>query len=282
MGNVISVINMKGGVSKTTLTKEVGYFLAKKKSKKVLFIDIDPQSNLTQSFFIKYNLKHSEDLTASNSEFKLISQTIENVFNASDIENIKESDVIYELEENLYIVPGSLSTIFLERATNSSDMEKSIYNFLKKNQIQDKFDYIFIDCPPTYSVYTVAALLPSDFYLTPVEPGVYSILGIKMLNKVVTRIKKTNEIYFEKKPLDNLGVIFTKVENNKNKELIGLILNSNSTDYGYFFKEHFRFSRKLNDKPDYFIADKTDKTLNSNLLKICDELEERINAIRKT
>ncbi|MDQ8642966.1 AAA family ATPase, partial [Enterococcus sp. FR192] len=62
MGKVISVINMKGGVGKTTLTKELGYFMAKNKNKKVLFIDLDPQSNLTQSFFLNKKLRHQEDL----------------------------------------------------------------------------------------------------------------------------------------------------------------------------------------------------------------------------
>ncbi|OJG12143.1 hypothetical protein RU93_GL000073 [Enterococcus aquimarinus] len=45
---------MKGGVGKTTLTKELGYFMADSKKKKILFIDLDPQSNLTQSFFLTY------------------------------------------------------------------------------------------------------------------------------------------------------------------------------------------------------------------------------------
>lgn len=50
-GKVISFINMKGGVSKTTLCKELGLYLFRKKKKKILFVDVDPQANLTQSLF---------------------------------------------------------------------------------------------------------------------------------------------------------------------------------------------------------------------------------------
>ena len=54
-GKVISFLNMKGGVGKTTLCKEVGFHLAKKRGYKVLFIYVDPQINLTQSLFKRYN-----------------------------------------------------------------------------------------------------------------------------------------------------------------------------------------------------------------------------------
>ena len=59
-GKVISFINMKGGVGKTTLCREIGYTLNKKFKKSILFIDIDPQANLTQSLFEKYNLLPSD------------------------------------------------------------------------------------------------------------------------------------------------------------------------------------------------------------------------------
>ena len=59
---VISFINMKGGVGKTTLTKEIGFYLADQLKKKVLLIDIDPQINLTQSMFKYFNYAQSEQI----------------------------------------------------------------------------------------------------------------------------------------------------------------------------------------------------------------------------
>lgn len=102
MGKVISVINMKGGVGKTTLTKELGYFMAKNKNKKVLFIDLDPQSNLTQSFFLNKKLRHQEDLNEPKQNLRLVSQSIQKLFDSSSIGKLKDSEVILNLEQRPY------------------------------------------------------------------------------------------------------------------------------------------------------------------------------------
>lgn len=283
---VISVINMKGGVGKTTLTKELGYFMADKKNKKILFIDLDPQSNLTQSFFLNYRLRHPEDLNDQTSDTSITEASIQNLFETSSIKELEMNKVIHNFKTrsggNFDLIPGTLSTIFLERSSNASNIEKSIYNFIDTCNLRAKYDYIFIDCPPTYSVYTTAALLPSDYYLVPVEPGIYSVLGIRMLEKVVNAIKEPNALFFRDKPIKNLGVVFTRYKD-ESSYLVDMIVETKKMKEMnvYFFKEHFLNSKKLVDRPNYFISDHDDERLMTSIDLIFQEIEERIDELQR-
>ncbi|EGQ0321868.1 TPA: AAA family ATPase, partial [Staphylococcus pseudintermedius] len=189
-GKVISFINMKGGVGKTTLCKEIGYTFFRNKNKKILFIDTDPQSNLTQSLFLKYKIKDENEIkTGKNNQYKTTNKSIQKLFNESSIEEVKKEDIIEVLEANeeaeLSIIPGTLSAVFLNRSNDVSAMESAIHNFIDTYNLEEVYDFILIDCPPTYSLYTVAAILPSDYYIIPVKPDAYSVLGIEMLEKVI-------------------------------------------------------------------------------------------------
>ncbi|TLQ06072.1 ParA family protein [Marinilactibacillus psychrotolerans] len=274
---------MKGGVGKTTLTKELGYYMASEKNKKVLFIDLDPQSNLTQSFFLKYGLRHTEDLNDPSRGSTVVKQSIQSLFEASSIKKTPIEDIILNLEDDndiiLDLIPGTLSTIFLERAGNTSNMEKSIYNFIEEKELRNSYDYILIDCPPTFSVYTTAALLPSDYYLVPVDPSIYSVLGIKMLEKVVNAIKEPNRVFFKDKPIRNLGVVFTRYKD-ESSELIEMIKGASAMREMYFFSEKFLHTKKLIDKPFYFISDFDDTRLRNNINDLFEEMEGRINGLQ--
>ncbi|EGQ3948027.1 AAA family ATPase, partial [Staphylococcus pseudintermedius] len=160
-GKVISFINMKGGVGKTTLCKEIGYTFFRNKNKKILFIDTDPQSNLTQSLFLKYKIKDENEIkTGKNNQYKTTNKSIQKLFNESSIEEVKKEDIIEVLEANeeaeLSIIPGTLSAVFLNRSNDVSAMESAIHNFIDTYNLEEVYDFILIDCPPTYSLYTVA------------------------------------------------------------------------------------------------------------------------------
>ena len=147
---VLSFLNFKGGVGKTSATALVSYNLAKM-GKKCLVIDFDPQANITALFLkTKYQNKdkvatiESSLMTALNREESLDSITI-------------------EIEDNLYLIPNavdfSMYSRFLER--NFMDEKERIGFFKKKvDSLRDKYDFIFIDVPPTIS-------LPNDtaFYI---------------------------------------------------------------------------------------------------------------------
>ena len=124
--------------------------------------------------------------------------------------------------------------------------------------MRGKFNFILIDCPPTYSSYTVSALLPSDFFIIPVKPEGYSILGIDMLMNVIDLVVDEKSIYFTNKPLHNIGVIFTDIKRSPGpgvKNTLDTIINSkdlNKRDI-YFFEEYFIHNPHLPKDIDYFI-----------------------------
>ncbi|MGF2062127.1 ParA family protein [Mammaliicoccus sciuri] len=289
---VISFINMKGGVGKTTLCKELGYYMARAKNKKMLFIDIDPQSNLTQSFFRRYGYKQKDELeiedTDNNKKSQSLKETaisIEMLFSRSRLDTDEESAIL-KLDANIHIIPGTLNAVFTERSTRSDMIEEMIEKYLNKNKIYDEYDYIFIDCPPTYSSYTVASILPSDFYITPVKPDTYSILGLKMMYKVVDDIMDNKYKYFENKNLSNIGVVFTGMPRTLpvyKEKLIEKIRNSKVLEkHGtYIFDEMFIQNTEIPKKLSYFIMDNRNEMSIMNLSTLYDEFKERIDELEK-
>lgn len=206
MRNVISFLNMKGGVGKTTLCKEIATYLSEVEHKKVLVIDIDPQSNCTQSFFERFKILRVVD--EENNEQHLVKReninelpSIDKLFSKSKygLKLVEKESVIKNLSDTLDIIPGDLDTVFMERETGTGAAEQKMTNFIQTNNLREAYDYIFIDCPPTYSFYTVAALLASDFYFVPLKPDAYSLLGLDLLLRVVNDMKDAYPANFSAK-----------------------------------------------------------------------------------
>ena len=287
-GKVISFINMKGGVGKTTLTKEIGFRLANSLNYKVLLIDIDPQINLTQSIFKRFGFAQSKDLANKTSieeekpdkSLKITNASIQNVLegNISLSNPTSLSKAILNIPNtNLSIIPGEFGLEFITRNLNSSNLENGIYNFIDDNELRKDFDYILIDCPPTYSSYTIAALKPSDYYIVPVKPEAYSMLGVDMLEKVVAEIKKTNKLYFKDKKLKNLGIVITNVKAEEKPGIINLISDIENSkilkEKGIrIFKNRFIHNAALQSDMSYLIdTSNAEKYSKPNLQKLTAE-----------
>lgn len=279
---------MKGGVGKTTLCKEIGFHLAKKRNFKVLFIDIDPQINLTQSLFKRYGFLQKKQFYVDNEENpngldrqKRSEASIEYILTYSSVNPPEIEKGIQKLDENIHIIPGSLGLEFSLRNLNSSTLETGIYEFIKRNNLREKYHFILIDCPPTYSSYTVSALLPSDYLVIPVKPEGYSILGIDMLMQVIDLVKSERSIYFESKPLHNLGVIFTDIKRSPTpgiEKALQKIKNSEELQKRElnFFEEYFLHNAQIPKDIDYFIDESNSESSKSNLDVLVDELIERM------
>ena len=171
---IISVINQKGGVGKTTTVINLAAGLTMK-GKKILVIDLDPQGNATTG------------LGLSNTENSDL--TIYSVLNG----NKKISEVVQPTKfENLNLVTSNvdLSGLEVETAGDSRrafKLKDEITAIL--NDSRASYDYILIDCPPSLSLLTIMALVASDELLVPLQTEFFALEGLTQLMKTIERIK---------------------------------------------------------------------------------------------
>ena len=211
MGKVISIINMKGGVGKTTLSLGFADLLSEQ-GKSILLIDADPQFNATQAMLDYYKKTESEeDENYYTREILANVKTIYRLFRPQVDMNQAystptSSDIIINLKSNLDMLCGDLNLVLVNKS-NDNRYVKRIRNFIEDNKLKEKYDYIFIDCPPTLTIYTDSALMASDYYLIPNRIDRYSIVGIDSLQKAVTSL--INE---ERIPLKCIGLVYTMID----------------------------------------------------------------------
>ena len=171
---IISIINQKGGVGKTTTVINLAAGLSKL-NKKILVVDLDPQGNATTGLGLSNN---------SNS-----SDTIYGVLNGSREINgiIKKTQF-----ENLDIVTSHVDLSGLEVET-ADDSNRAFILKLKLttylNNSSGSYDYVLIDCPPSLSLLTVMALVSSDSLLVPLQTEFFALEGLTQLMKTIERIK---------------------------------------------------------------------------------------------
>lgn len=239
LAKIISFINMKGGVGKTTLCIGLADYLSNFMNKKVLVLDVDPQFNTTQSFLSKYDLteRYLNELKANS--VRKIFQRPDDIHSQS---SVPTKEIIYHLTDTLGIIFGDINLIF-DNNTNDIAKVKRIKKFIDENQLRNEYDYIFIDCPPTISMYTDSALIVSDYYVAPVKVDQYSTLGVTSLLTVVN-----NLIYEEDLKIKPLGVVYTNIENTltqKTKNLKETLENTEKIKELYFFRNHLSYVRDL-------------------------------------
>jgi len=173
---IISVINQKGGVGKTTTVINLAAGLAKQE-KRILVIDLDPQGNATTGL----GLSNSEDS----------SETIYGVLNGTK----SISEVIKKTKfSNLDIITSNVDLSGLEVET-AGDSKRA---FILKDQLKPYLDssnkeysYILIDCPPSLSLLTVIALVTSHSLVVPLQTEFFALEGLTQLIKTIERIKSS-------------------------------------------------------------------------------------------
>ena len=209
MTKIISIINLKGGVGKTTTTVQLAECLASEFSKKVLVIDIDPQTNATIALIgedkwqevtkLKQTLFHLfHDKLEKTSNFKIKEALLSSVSNLKlqSLSLLSSSIDLIDIQDHITDLPKKTGY-----AVNPMEVLKTaIYNEL------NQFDYVLIDCPPNLGFITRNGIEISDYYLIPTIPDILSTYGIPQI------IRKIQDFKLERPQLkiQCLGLLITK------------------------------------------------------------------------
>lgn len=218
MGLVLTTVNMKGGVGKTTLTVNLATCLAKNYGKRVLVLDLDAQISATLSLMAPHEFAKLRKgrKTLSYLIDKVVRPYISRKFSVQDlicksVGEIKGVDLLpgdIELYDE-YIVSETLHKQALsDNELNFSQVWSGFEDLLINTIIEpvvNEYDFILMDCAPGYNLLTRSGLVASDFYLLPARPEPLSLVGIQLLERRIAKLKKNHNIDDK---LNLLGIVF--------------------------------------------------------------------------
>lgn len=210
MPKIVSVINLKGGVAKTTTTVQIAECLASEFSKRVLVIDLDPQTNATIALIPE---EKWEELDASGQTlFHLFNDKLEKS-NCFHLEDALQTGVSNLKIPRLHLLPSSIR--FIDIQDKMSDIPAKTGYSLNPMEILhsavhpilEQYDYVLIDCPPNLGFITRNGIEISDYYLIPTISDTLSTYGIPQI------IRKIDE-FTKERPLKIrcLGLVVTKFD----------------------------------------------------------------------
>ena len=169
MGKIISIFNQKGGVGKTTTSINLSAGLGKL-GKKILLVDIDPQGNSTSGLGIEKN-------------------SVETLFYDILSLNLPVDSGIYKSSAENDIIPSNNQLAGLEiEYAKKGNWENALK--IELDKIKDRYEYIFIDCPPSLGILSVIGLVASDSVLIPIQCEYYALEGVSQLFDTIELVRK--------------------------------------------------------------------------------------------
>ncbi|MFD1143681.1 ParA family protein [Larkinella insperata] len=182
---VISIVNHKGGVGKTTTTINVGKALSLL-GNKVLLVDMDSQGNLSQCFGVHVPNEQVIDALLGNAPLPM-----------------------QEITAQLYLTPSDIRMAYREsELTNVIGADRRLS--LKLEEVRDQFDYILIDCPPSLGICTTCSLVASNYCVVPIQPEASAYHGVESLFNRIAEVRT-----YINPMLTVKGIVFTMVHKNQ-------------------------------------------------------------------
>lgn len=259
MAKIISFINLKGGVGKTTLVVTAAEILADAYKKRVLVVDLDPQTNATVSLISQEKWKDANDNNKTIHQLFLDKVDKTSAFDI-DKSIIKKVGNIADGIKGLDLLPSSIDLVDMYDIIPSIKNSNSILkDQLKK--VECNYDYILIDCPPNLGAITMSGIYISQYYIIPVIADTLSTYGLKQvvnkINKKVREIKRIDTDY----SLDTMGVVINRYKDNKPYKAIrgGLEVQSNKKEIPKLFNTIIPNRSNISKISDYEMKESTIK-----------------------
>lgn len=182
---VISIVNHKGGVGKTTTTINMGKALSLL-GNKVLLVDMDSQGNLSQCFGVHEPAEQVIDALLGNAPLPMI-----------------------EISEKLYLSPSDIRMAYKEsELANAIGADRRLT--VKLEDARSNFDYILIDCPPSLGICTTCSLVASNYCVVPIQPEASAYHGVESLFNRIAEVRM-----YINPALTVKGIVFTMVHKNQ-------------------------------------------------------------------
>ena len=182
---VISIVNHKGGVGKTTTTINVGKALSLL-GNKVLLVDMDSQGNLSQCFGVHEPSEQVIDSLLGNGPLPML-----------------------PISENLFLTPSDIRMAYKEsELANAIGADRRLT--VRLEEARSRFDYILIDCPPSLGICTTCSLVASNYCVVPIQPEASAYHGVESLFNRIAEVRT-----YINPSLTVKGIVFTMVHKNQ-------------------------------------------------------------------
>lgn len=206
MGFVISTVNMKGGVGKTTLTVNLATCLAKYHRKRVLILDLDAQISATLSLMAPH------DFAQMRKRRRTLTYLLDGIIQPNPYSKLNIRDIICPSVcnlEGLSLLPGDIelydeylvSEMLHKQAIAQENLDfDAVWNHFEGvlirqilEPIREEYDFIIMDCAPGYNLLTRSGLAASDFYILPARPEPLSVVGMQLLERRIAKLKESHQ-----------------------------------------------------------------------------------------
>ena len=276
----IVFFNTKGGTGKTTICYNYGWYLAEKKGKKVLFMDLDPQTNLVQAFG-----KESD-----NSKTNL-DNLIMDYLKGKDI-NFK--DYVIKITDNIDLLPSSnnislveeyLTDYLLNKTLSEQKIYKASYrnliikNIFEENISEGDYDYIVIDSQPNFSLLSTTSIIYARKVIVVIKPELFSFLDINYLSRIIKNLERKYNI-----KIKIAGIVINAFE--KRKKIPEQVINILQETYGHrltIFNQKIRYlvhyQESISSKKEPVFISFPDTEASDDILKLFSQLERKVGSL---